>query len=40
MVAIDLGKQEALDVDSKEMQQIYFTRNLDRDENKLMFFHD
>ena len=38
MVAIDLGKQKALDVDSKEMQQIYFTRNLDRDE--LMFFHD
>ena len=29
MIAIDLRKQQALDTDSKAIQQINFTRNLD-----------
>ena len=31
MIAIDLSKQQALDVDPKAIQQIDFTANLDRD---------
>ena len=30
MVAIDLSKQQALDADPKEIQQINITENLDR----------
>ena len=33
MIAIDLSKQQALDADPKAIQQINFTRNLDRDGN-------
>ena len=32
MIAIDLSKQQALDADPKEIQQVNFTRNLDREE--------
>ena len=38
MIAIDLSKQQALDADSRAVQQINFTANLDRDGNKTMFF--
>ena len=38
MIAIDLSKQEALYVDPKAIHQINFTGNLDRAENKSMFF--
>ena len=38
MTAIDLSKQQAHDVDSKEIQQISFTANLDREWNTTMFF--
>ena len=34
MIAIDLSKQQALDVDPKAIQQINFTGNLPRDENE------
>ena len=30
MIAIDLSEQQALDADPKAIQQINFTRNLDR----------
>ena len=30
MIAIDLSKQQALDADSRAIQQINFTANLDR----------
>ena len=30
MIAVDLSKQQALDADPKEIQQINFTANLDR----------
>ena len=30
MIAVDLSKQQALDVDLKEIQRINFTANLDR----------
>ena len=30
MIAIDLSKQQALDVDHRAIQQIIFTANLDR----------
>ena len=30
MIAIDLGKQQALDADPRAIQQINFTGNLDR----------
>ena len=33
MIAVDLSKQQALDVDPKAIQQIYFTADLDRAEN-------
>ena len=38
MIGIDLSKQQALHVDSKAIQQINFTANLDRAEDKRMFF--
>ena len=42
MIAIDLSKQQALDADPKAIQQINFTRNLNRGEdvndNAIMFF--
>ena len=38
MIAIDLTKQEALDADSRAIQQINFTANLNRDGNTIMFF--
>ena len=38
MIAIDLSKQQALDVDPKEIQQINFTGNLDRPAGDTMFF--
>ena len=34
MIAVDLSKQQVLDVDSKVIQQINFKANLDRAENK------
>ena len=39
MIAIDLIKQQALDAaDSRAIQEINFTANLDRGENTTMFF--
>ena len=38
MIAIDLSKQQALDADPKEIQQINFTANLDRDGSTTIFF--
>ena len=38
MIAIDLSKQQALDVDPRAIQQINFTANLDRAGNTTMFF--
>ena len=46
MIAIDLNKQQALDVDTKAIQQINFTENLNRqnaegqniNDNATMFF--
>ena len=38
MIAIDLSKQQALDADPKAIQQINFTGNLDRANNRTMFF--
>ena len=38
MIAIDLSKQQELDADPRAIQQINFTANLDRTENKTMFF--
>ena len=37
-IAIDLLKQQALYADSKSMQQINFTDNLEQDGNTAMFF--
>ena len=37
MIAIDLIKQQRLDVDPKAIQQINVTANLDREENTTMF---
>ena len=37
-IAMDLSKQQALDVDPKAIQQINFTGNLDRAEGATMFF--
>ena len=37
-IAIDSSKQQALDVDLKAMQQISFTRNLERAKNATIFF--
>ena len=38
IMATDLSKQQALDVDSKAMQQINFTANLDRAACATIFF--
>ena len=38
MIAIDLSKQEALDADSKAIQKINFTANLDRAGNTRFYF--
>ena len=37
-MTIYLNKQQALDADAKETQQISFTRNLDRDVDTTMCF--
>ena len=37
MIAIDLSKQQALNVDPKAMQQINFTGNLSGNNNRLIF---
>ena len=37
MIAIDLRKKQAQDTDSKAIQQINFTGNLDQDGNTTMF---
>ena len=38
MIAVDLGKQQALDADPKAIQQINFTGNLCWSEGVIMFF--
>ena len=38
MIAIDLCKQQALNIDSRPVQQINFIANLDRAEKTTMFF--
>ena len=38
MIAIDLSKQQALDSDPREIQQINFTGNLEMEGNTTMFF--
>ena len=38
MIAIDLSKQQALDVDPKAIQQINFTADLDRAGNTRFYF--
>ena len=38
MIAIDLSKQQALNVDPRAIQQINFTANLDREGNTTTFF--
>ena len=38
MIAINLSKQQALDADSKAVQQIIFTENLYRAEKTRIFF--
>ena len=38
MVAVDLSKQQALDADPREIQQINFTANLDRAGNTRVYF--
>ena len=38
MIAIDLSKQQALDADTKAIQQINFTANLDRAGNTRLYF--
>ena len=38
MIAVDLSKQRALDVDPKAIQQINFTANLDRAGNTRFYF--
>ena len=38
MIAVDLSKQQVLDADSKAIQQINFTENLDRVGNRRLFF--
>ena len=37
MIAIDLSRQQALDADSKAIQQINFPANLDQDGDTTMF---
>ena len=38
LIAIDLSKQQELDVDPRAIQQINFTANLERAEGATMFF--
>ena len=38
MIAVNLGKQQALDVDPRTIQQINFTANLDRASNTRIHF--
>ena len=38
MIAIDLSKQQDLDADSRAIQKINFTANLDREGHTTMFF--
>ena len=38
MIAIDLSKQQALNVDSKPIQQINFSANLNGERNTTMLF--
>ena len=38
MISVDLGKQQALDADPKEIQQISFTGSLRGHKNRLMLF--
>ena len=38
MIAIDLRKQKALDADPEAIQQINFTRSLDRNDGATTFF--
>ena len=38
MISIDLSQQKELDSDPKAIQQISFTRHLDRAEGSTMFF--
>ena len=38
IIAIDLSKQQALDADTRAIQQIRFTENLDRTGNIRIFF--
>ena len=38
MIAVDLSKQNALDVDAKAIQQINFSANLDRAGNTRFYF--
>ena len=38
MIEVDLSKQPALDADSREIQQINFTTNLDRAGNTRIYF--
>ena len=38
MIAIDLSRQNELDADSRAIQQISFTANLDRAGNTKIFF--
>ena len=38
IIAIDLGKQQALEIDPRAIQQINFIANLDRDVNTTTFF--
>ena len=38
MIAVDLSEQPALDADSRAIQQINFTENLDREDNTRIYF--
>ena len=38
MIAIELSKQQELDVDPKATEQVNFTANLDWDRNTTLFF--
>ena len=38
MIVVDLSKQQALDADPKEIQQINFAGNLDRAERTRFYF--
>ena len=40
MIAIDLGKQQALDADPKSIQQSNFAANLNKYENTRIYFID